>query len=87
MRPRRPQRDNFPLVLTQGLSEEETKEYETAWRNSTYVSDPIKQHLLTRLESLELDSDEDYNIPNWQLLRADKNGRIKEILNLLKLLP
>lgn len=81
------QNQNFPLSLSKGLSEEDRKDYETAWRNCTYVTDRIKQVLTDALESLELDGDEDYANPNWQFLRADRNGQAKAIKNFLRLLP
>ncbi len=79
--------NGLPLELTAGMDQEEVVDYEQAWRNSTYVTDKIKKILLDRLDSLSLDDDEDYANPNWPFLRADRNGRIKEIKQILKYLP
>lgn len=81
------QNQNFPLALSKGLNEEDKKDYETAWRNSTYVTDRIKQVLIEALGSLELDDEQDYANPNWPYLRADKNGQIKAIKHFLRFLP
>jgi hypothetical protein len=78
---------NFPLQLSKGLVEEDRQDYESAWRNSTYVTDRIKQVLLDKLESLTVDQEQDYNIPNWPYYRADKNGQIKAIKDFIRLLP
>ncbi len=78
---------NFPLELTKGMEEIERQDYEVAWRNSTYVTDRIKQLMLSKLEALLLDNEDDYANPNWQYLRADRNGRIKEIKQLIRYLP
>jgi hypothetical protein len=78
---------NFPLELSKGMSDEDRKDFELAWRNSTYVTDVIKEQLETRLESLLLDNEDDYANPNWQYVRADRNGRIKEIKQLIRYLP
>ncbi len=78
---------NFPLSLSKGLGQEDLADYQNAWRNSTYVTDRIKQVLLEALESLELDSEQDYANPNWQFVRADKNGQAKAIKSFIRLLP
>lgn len=84
---RRTLETTLPLVLVKGLNEEERREYELAWRNSTFVTDRIKGYLLEQLDALELDSDQDYNVPNWAAQRADKNGQMRQLLKLIKLLP
>lgn len=77
----------LPLDLVVGLSEQERRDFETAWRNSTYVLDRIKKLMQDRLADLQIDDREDYANPNWPFLRADKNGRMAELRDLLRYFP
>lgn len=78
---------NIPTELIKGLSEEEKKKYEQAWRNSTYVLDKIKDLITTKINSNTLDEQSDYTSNNWTVLRADKNGRIQAYKEILKYFP
>jgi hypothetical protein len=78
---------NIPTELVRNLDSEGNAAYEMAWRNSTYVTDRIKEAIEKRIEALELDLPSDYSNPSWAYLRADKNGRVAALTEILKLLP
>lgn len=67
--------------------EESSEEFEKTWRNSTYVLDRLKGIIDREVAQLYIDLDSDYEVPNWALLRADKNGRIRALEKIRKLLP
>lgn len=77
----------LPTDLLKTLDPEHNASYEQAWRNATFVTDPIKQAVLKRLESIELDTPADYDSPSWAAKRADKNGQAIALKYILKLLP
>lgn len=78
---------NIPTELIRGLSEEDKKKYELAWRNSTYVLDKIKELIKTKIDLNILDEQSDYSSNNWTVLRADKNGRVQAYKEILKYFP
>lgn len=84
--PNRPNR-NIPMAWLQGLSDEEKKDFEQAWRNSTYVLDKLKAIIERQVEALEIDREADYNHPQWPVLRADKNGQARALMDIYRLLP
>jgi hypothetical protein len=69
------------------MTKEEREEFEKSWRNSTFVLDKLKLIIERTLRSIEIDSEDDYNNPQWPVVRADRNGRAKELRRILKLLP
>lgn len=77
----------IPTDWLHGMTPEERKDFEQSWRNSTYVLDKLKLIIERTLRGLEIDQEDDYNNPQWPVLRADKNGRAKELKRILKLLP
>lgn len=80
-------KSNVPVELLHGLEPDDYQDYENRWRNSTYVLDQIKKAIQRRIDSLEIDKDGDYSVPNWPYLRADKNGQLKQLRDLIRLLP
>ena len=77
----------IPTDWLHGMTPEERKDFEQRWRNSTYVLDKLKLIIARSLVRLEIDSEDDYNNPQWSVIRADRNGRAKELKRILKLLP
>lgn len=69
------------------IGEETPEEFEKTWRNSTRVLDRLKEIIDRELNQLYLDLKVDYENPNWQFYRADKNGKIVALERILKLLP
>lgn len=70
-----------------GLSPEEAVAFESTWRNSTYVLDRLKAILQRELNSINTDKEDDYNNPQWPVLRADRNGQVRQLKKLISLLP
>jgi hypothetical protein len=70
-----------------GLDPSEHAAFEQAWRNSTYVMDKLRGIVERRIASLETDKEDDYNNPMWPVLRADRNGQLRQLKDFLKLLP
>jgi len=70
-----------------GLDPEEQQQLEQVWRNSTYITDKLKGILERRLATLEIDKPDDYNNPQWAVLRADRNGAARTLKEILMLLP
>ena len=78
---------NIATDWIQGMTQEEKIEFEKSWRNSTFVLDKLKLIIERSLKSLEIDQEDDYDHPQWPIKRADRNGRVKELRRILKLLP
>jgi len=70
-----------------GLDPDEQKSLEQTWRNSTYLLDILKGILQRRLNDLETDKEDDYNNPQWTVLRADRNGQVRQLKKMIDLLP
>ncbi len=70
-----------------GLDQADHEEFERIWRNSTYVLDQMKRILQRRLAELETDREDDYNNPQWPVLRADRNGQLRQLKKMIALLP
>lgn len=70
-----------------GLNPEEHAGLEQTWRNSTYILDKLKGILQRRLAELETDKEDDYNNPQWTVLRADRNGQVRQLKKMISLLP
>jgi hypothetical protein len=93
----RPKKKQSPLqqssnrISTEWLAgiptQEEQEQFEKAWRNSTYVLDRLKTILERKMISLEFDKPDDYNNPQWSVLRADKNGTLRALKEIYRLLP
>lgn len=78
----------IPVDWLYGLGPEESAEIVQTWRNSTYILDKLKAILERKLGELEKpDREDDYNNPQWPVLRADRNGQIRQLRNLINLLP
>lgn len=86
LQPPRPER-GIPTELLQGMTTEEAEKFTEAWRNSGYVLDPIKRYIDRKLNEIVIDENEDYESPNWAYRRVDKNGQIKMLKKIRKLLP
>jgi hypothetical protein len=88
--PPSPPQSNDRRISTEwlhGLSTEEALDFERTWRNSTYVLDRLKAILERKKIGLEVDKCDDYNNPQWAVLRADKNGTLRTLQEILRLLP
>jgi len=70
-----------------GLDPSEHQQLEQVWRNSTYLTDRLKGILERRLKVLEIDKEDDYNNPQWSVVRADRNGVARAFREILRLLP
>lgn len=70
-----------------GMDPSEHQEFEKVWRNSTFLTDKLKGILERRLKELEIDKPDDYNNPQWPVLRADKNGEVRTLQRIIRLLP
>jgi hypothetical protein len=70
-----------------GLQPEEYEAFTTAWRNSTYVLNQLKKHIARQITALETDKEDDYNNPQWPVLRADRNGQLRQLKKIIQLLP
>lgn len=70
-----------------GLSTEDQAALEQTWRNSTYILDRLKGILQRRLTELDTDQEADYNNPSWPVLRADRNGQVRQLKKIISLLP
>lgn len=77
----------IPLPWVQELPRGEWEGFEQSLRNSKYVLDQLKRIIERELETLELDKEDDYNNPQWPVLRADRNGKQKSLRFIHKLLP
>ena len=77
----------IPTDWLYGLEPEEQDELKRVWRNSTYLLDKLKAIIERKATPLFLDRDLDYANPNWEWLRADKNGRLRAYEEISKLLP
>jgi hypothetical protein len=78
---------NIPIAWLVDLPDEEKKDFEQAWRNSTYVLNKLKAIIERRIDSLEFDREQDYNHPQWPVLRADRNGQARALMDIFRLLP
>lgn len=78
---------SIPVEWLRGMPAEDGQKVAEVWRNSTYLLDQLRKILLEDLGKIELDSETDYSNPNWQFVRADKNGRAKALNRVLDLLP
>lgn len=70
-----------------GLGPEDQQDLERTWRNSTYILDKLKAILQRRINELESDKEDDYNNPQWPVLRADRNGQLRQLKKTISLLP
>lgn len=70
-----------------GLDPEQKESFEQVWRNSTYLTNQLKKKLERDLKALEIDKEDDYNNPQWVVVRADRNGQARTLRNILMLLP
>lgn len=77
----------IPIELIAGMTPEDAQEYERAWRNSTYVLDRLKGIIARKVSDLSVDKPDDYNNPSWSVVRADRNGELRALKSLLRLLP
>jgi hypothetical protein len=68
-------------------TQEEREEFERAWRNSTYVLDRLKAALERKMIGLDIDKPDDYDNPSWAVKRADRNGELRALKDILRLLP
>lgn len=67
--------------------QEEREQFEKAWRNSTYVLDRLKAILERKMAGLDIDKPDDYDNPSWAVKRADRNGELRALTEILRLLP
>lgn len=79
--------NRIPLELVHGMATEDKEKYISSWKNSTYVTEVIKKVILEKIDKLAIDENTDYMQPNWAYERADKNGQIKSLKYILRLLP
>lgn len=70
-----------------GLDAEQKATFEGTWRNSTYVLNQLKRILQRQQAALETDKEDDYDNPSWTVLRADRNGQLRTLKEILRLLP
>ena len=74
-------------LLKNNLSDKESQELEGQIKHSL-LADKLREHYLKKLESLRASerSESQFDKPNWDYKQAYKNGSLKEITELLKLL-
>lgn len=85
-RPTDPSR-RIPTEWFHGLDPDEQEAVERTWRNSTYLTDKLKAIIDRKIADLEIDKTDDYNNPQWPVLRADRNGQLQSLMYIKKLLP
>lgn len=78
---------NISTEWFHGLNPEEQTQFTSAWRNSTYVLDRLKGIIQRQLVILDTDKEDDYNNPQWTVLRADRNGQLRMLRKIFNLLP
>jgi hypothetical protein len=84
-----PQRQsNISTEWLSGIpTQEEREQFEQAWRNSTYVLDRLKAILERKMAGLDVDKPDDYDNPSWPVKRADRNGELRALTDIYRLLP
>lgn len=76
----------LPLWNTVVNDENEKKLFDTAYKEAKQFRKYLQKYLNNKLTSLELTSEADYDLTNWALKRADRDGQVRLIKTLQKLI-
>lgn len=64
---------------------DEKKQLEITVRNARHVLDLLSQIIEQHIQELDKSKYSDYDLPNYSLKRADRDGQVRALENLLKL--
>ena len=64
---------------------DEKKHLELSIRNSVFTLDLLSKVIEQSIEELNRNKFEDYSTPGWDLRRADKDGQIRALRDILKM--
>lgn len=81
-----PKSKGISSALLSGMSAKEKDSYKDTFRNSTYVLDPIRAAILSKLNSSLMPPKADYEAASWGEKQADRLGYIRALQEVLKLL-
>jgi len=70
-----------------GLTQERQAEIRRLWRLSNPLADRLQEVLKKKLGSLQNTHEGDYDRQSWPYWRADRDGQIRILEEVIKLLP
>jgi len=78
---------NIQSELLTGLTVEEKEEVKRLWTLHNLLSAAQRRVLEKRLNRMLISKEADYNISNWPMWRADQDGYVRALTDVLKLIP